>query len=84
MELLHLPVRTREYPTYPTQVTCGAMRVDGLVRNLTAGGAMIESAHQFRVGARLKLDIAGLGLVSATVAWSLDGRAGVKFDALQD
>ena len=77
MEVLDLPVRKRRYPTYLARLDSGAVCIKGLVRNVTAGGAMFEGAYPLRVGARFELEISGLGQFSATVVWSLESRAGV-------
>lgn len=81
MENLARPVRGRGYPTFPGHVTNGPIRVDGVVRNLTAGGAMFESEHELTSGDQVCLFIQGFGWIAGSVAWSIDGRTGVKFDA---
>ena len=80
MESLVRSERNREYPTFAATVICGSFHVDGLVRNLTAGGAMFESRLQLRAGSKIILDIGGLSRIPSTVVWSIDTRAGVRFD----
>ncbi len=51
------------------------------VRNLSAGGMMIDAPVELIVDARLVADIRGLGEIEGRVAWCTAGRAGVAFDA---
>lgn len=80
MESLGRRTRDREYPIFAASVICGSLHVDGLVRNLTTGGAMFEGDQQLTAGAKVSLDIQGLGRIASSVAWSIGTRAGVKFD----
>lgn len=50
------------------------------VRNLSAGGMMIDAPDDVAVGTPLVADIRGLGAVTGRIAWSAAGRAGVAFD----
>ena len=79
-ETIELLFRKREFPSYRARVSCGSLQFEGLVRNLTAGGAMFECEYPFAKGAAVTLHIEGMGQMAGTVAWSIDGRAGVKFD----
>ena len=50
------------------------------VRNLSAGGMMIDAPNELTVDTRLSADIRGLGEIAGRVAWHTAGRAGVAFD----
>ena len=80
MERLERNTRNWESPTYLASLNCGSQYVDCVVRNLTSGGAMFESDCQITAGDKVILDIPGLGQIASTVAWSIDTRAGVRFD----
>ena len=51
------------------------------VRNLSAGGLMIEFERALAQGGRVTLEMRGIGEVSGTVAWCTRGRAGIALDA---
>lgn len=51
------------------------------VRNLSATGLMADCERAVPAGARLCLELRGVGLVEGTVAWSRDDKIGVAFDA---
>jgi hypothetical protein len=51
------------------------------VRNLSAGGLMIETERPMAVGTVLILGLRGIGEVTGRVAWYAEGRAGVALDA---
>lgn len=68
-----------------------AMRVDGSetdqrvkVRNLSAGGMMIECDLQLGRGARISVELRNIGWVHGVVAWVQDSRSGVAFDKVID
>ncbi|MBW4329284.1 PilZ domain-containing protein [Stakelama sp. CBK3Z-3] len=50
------------------------------VRNLSAGGLMAEYAEPLNIGAKVEIDVRGIGWVQGSVAWATDGRIGVAFD----
>lgn len=50
------------------------------VRNLSAGGAMIEGYAQLSIGMSVRLVLTGIGPVEGTIAWIESSRAGVSFD----
>lgn len=50
------------------------------VRNLSAGGMMIDAPNEMIVDTRLSAEIRGLGEIAGRVAWHTAGRAGVAFD----
>ncbi len=50
------------------------------VRNLSAGGMMVEGAPRLRRGARVAIDLRNIGPVAGTIAWIQGRRTGVAFD----
>lgn len=63
------------------------MRCDGSdtehrvkVRNLSAGGMMVESDLQLGRGARISVDLRNIGWVHGTVVWVQGNRTGIAFD----
>jgi hypothetical protein len=54
------------------------------VRNLSAGGMMIDAATDVVNGTRVAAEIRGIGKVGGRIAWSSPGRAGVAFDVEVD
>jgi PilZ domain len=50
------------------------------VRNLSAGGMMIDSHDAIVDGAEIATDLRGIGPVTGRIAWVMAGRAGVSFD----
>ncbi len=50
------------------------------VRNLSAGGMMIDGIAIFHEGAIVSADLRGIGAVLGKVAWIIEDRAGVSFD----
>ncbi len=53
---------------------------DTRVRNLSAGGMMIDVDSDLSPGTRLTAELRGIGLIEGRIAWSSPGRAGVAFD----
>lgn len=53
---------------------------DVRVRNLSAGGLMVELADPADIDTVVELDMRGLGLVRGRVAWYAEGRAGIALD----
>lgn len=51
------------------------------VRNLSAGGLMIELDRAVEPGAAVSLEMRGLGEVTGSVAWATRGRVGIALDA---
>ena len=51
-----------------------------VVRNLSAGGVMMEGAPRLARGTRVALDLRNIGPVGGTVAWLQGRRTGVAFD----
>ena len=59
----------------------GSPRQDQVrIRNLSAGGLMVELPHAIDVGSAVEVEVRGMGWVSGTIAWNAVGRAGVAFD----
>ena len=65
-----------------------AVRVEGSdrivtvrVRNLSAGGMMIDGDAAFVPDVRIVADMRGVGEIPGRIAWAAAGRAGVAFDA---
>jgi PilZ domain len=50
------------------------------VRNLSAGGMMVDGNAIFHEGAIVSADLRGIGAVSGRIAWVMEERAGVAFD----
>lgn len=50
------------------------------IRNLSATGLMADCEHPLPRGARVELDLRGVGRVSGTVAWSRGDKIGLSFD----
>lgn len=50
------------------------------VRNLSATGLMADCERPVPVGARIELELRGVGRVSGNVVWSRDHKIGVAFD----
>lgn len=54
--------------------------VSTVIRNLSPGGAMIDSPIGLKKGDRVITHLRNLGEVPGNVAWVHEGRAGVMFD----
>lgn len=54
------------------------------VRNLSAGGMMVEGDVQLKRGTRVAAELRNVGPVAGTVVWVLGRRLGVAFDNLID
>ncbi|KQM64825.1 hypothetical protein ASE75_06950 [Sphingomonas sp. Leaf17] len=50
------------------------------VRNLSAGGMMVELPDPTDMNTRVELEMRGLGLMRGRVAWYAEGRAGIALD----
>ncbi len=51
------------------------------VRNLSAGGLMIELDKIAEVGTPVRLDLRGIGEIAGKVAWCTEGRIGIALDS---
>lgn len=49
------------------------------LRNISTGGALIESAERFPVGAELLLDLGEAGAIFSTVHWARGDQVGLRF-----
>ena len=59
----------------------GSGRVETVrVRNVSSGGLMAQTSDAFRNGARVTVELEGIGSVGASVAWAEAGRIGIAFD----
>jgi len=50
------------------------------VRNLSAGGMMMDCSLDLARGDRIEITLRGIGIVKGRVAWREDARIGVAFD----
>ena len=50
------------------------------VRNVSSGGLMADAADDYRPGARVEVELEGIGTMSGSVAWAEAGRIGIAFD----
>lgn len=69
-----------------TDLVCetGEPAVRVKVRNLSAGGMMVEGDIRLRRGARIAAELRNIGPVAGTVVWALGRRVGVTFDEAID
>lgn len=49
------------------------------LRNISGGGARVESRRELRAGAEVELDLGEAGFAVAEVRWSKDGQVGLRF-----
>nr|WP_280742278.1 PilZ domain-containing protein [Sphingomonas jejuensis] len=61
-----------------------AGEIKARVRNLSAGGMMVESDKVLARGVAVVADLPRIGEVTATVAWCAGGRIGFMFDRAID
>ena len=54
------------------------------VRNLSAGGIMVESGRMYAPGHPAICEIKGIGEIPGVVAWASGGRMGIRFDVEVD
>jgi hypothetical protein len=50
------------------------------VRNISAGGMMVDTTVAYAKGHRVVAEVKGIGEVNGAVAWSTDNRIGIVFD----
>jgi len=50
------------------------------VRNISAGGVLVETPRPFARGERVSIELRGIGYVEGVIAWSAAGRFGIAFD----
>ncbi len=53
---------------------------DVRVRNLSAGGMMVELAEPTDMNTVVELEMRGLGMMRGRIAWYAEGRAGIALD----
>ena len=63
------------------------LRKDGMpgeeavrVRNLSAGGMMVDCSMELARGDRIEISLRGIGIIKGRVAWREASRLGVSFD----
>jgi diguanylate cyclase (GGDEF)-like protein/PAS domain S-box-containing protein len=61
-------------------VQWNGMSFDVRVRNISTGGALIESGRHVPGGSAIQLDLPGCGSFGAHVCWSDEERYGIRFD----
>jgi hypothetical protein len=54
------------------------------VRNLSAGGLMLEADQPLAMGTAVEVELRGIGWVPGRIAWYAEGRAGVALDVAID
>ncbi len=62
----------------------GGAPVSVRVRNLSAGGMMVEGDVRLKRGTRVAAELRNVGPVAGTVVWVLGRRLGIAFDELID
>ena len=50
------------------------------IRNIAAGGALLESSRDLPDGSQIQLDIPGCSIMGGDVRWSRDGKVGIRFE----
>jgi hypothetical protein len=60
-------------------LTSGDLSLPVRLRNISAGGAMVESERGVPRGAKVRLDLHGCGTIEGEVRWSQPGRLGIRF-----
>lgn len=65
-----------------TDLMCesGGPAIGVKIRNLSAGGMMVEGDLRIKPGARVAAELRNIGPVAGTVAWARGRRLGVTFD----
>jgi hypothetical protein len=58
----------------------GGAPVEVRVRNLSAGGLMVELPYPVTPEGNVEIEVRGLGWIAGRIAWQIEGRAGVAFD----
>ena len=49
------------------------------LRNISSGGALVESREELEVGSEIQLDFAAGGLIDGTIVWARSSQVGVQF-----
>lgn len=58
----------------------GDMVMIGRVRNLSAGGMMVDAPAMPEINEKFGIELRGVGYITGRVAWARDGRVGFAFD----
>ena len=58
--------------------------VSARVRNVSAGGTLVETARPLVPGTQVLVTLRGIGEVGGEVMWATENRAGIRFNALID
>ena len=58
----------------------GHQPIDVRVRNLSAGGLMVELPYPIASEGEVEVEVRGIGWVTGRIAWQTEGRAGIAFD----
>lgn len=77
--------RIKRSERYSVSLAAVATRTDGStirvhLRNMSYEGCQMETQRALLVGERIKLNLSGLGEVSAEVRWATKDQAGVRFE----
>lgn len=84
------PLETRDVDRDSLFLVTDLVRDDGQVpasvrvRNLSAGGMMVEGDVRLKRGTRVAAELRNIGPVAGTVVWALGRRLGIIFDELID
>ena len=54
------------------------------IRNLSAGGVMVELPEPIDLDTAVEIDVRGIGWISGKIAWTAVDRAGIAFDKSVD
>jgi hypothetical protein len=57
----------------------GGVTIEVRLRNISSGGAKVESEQELRPGSEVELDLGEAGFQMAEVRWSQDGQIGLRF-----
>lgn len=57
----------------------GGITIEVRLRNISSGGAKVESDQELRPGSEVELDLGEAGFQMAEVRWSQDGQLGLRF-----
>jgi len=75
------PTRGRDSLFLMAQLRVGdGVPVEVRVRNLSAGGLMVELPFPVTPEGNVEVEVRGLGWIPGRIAWQTEGRAGVAFD----
>ena len=57
----------------------GGVTIEVRLRNISSGGAKVDSEQELRPGSEVELDLGEAGFQMAEVRWSQDGQVGLRF-----